>query len=626
MLNKIQLPTLSAVMLIAVALSGCGGGGDSLTSLAETQPFDGIEAFERLAANSPAFGSITQSSNGDGISTDRAETSLDADGNLTLTVRDGNGNISLQLNSREHVRHSLEGTAWMDDGDQAEAYLSDWSGNGWILAKQTGKDLIVALAYATWEDADATNYLAGGYWIRGNSDEGVKEVGAFGDAGAGSVFGYYDGRESSWQRPVAGTATYLGEAEGAAVDSQNPDRASGVWWGLLRLSVDFATNTVGGCIGCPDADPGRRERGIYTYETVGELKDDQGTHEDVYLLLEGSDNINSDGSFEGTLKIVGLSELKNIFELRTEDELAQSGKWGGLFSENGKADDTPEAVVGTLGGTAEGFGIAGVFLARRNPSPPTGSGTKFVSSINRIHRVANSQLVSDVMDFSESPPLRGQTTCSGVECASKAVSSDGRADWEFAIPDETIPEGLLGSMEALGEHRGVPLIRVTDPYEAPFEEQDYVNFGGWLVHSYFHVDADYNRTTGQLAEDVYGRSLGRATGTNPLSGGATWSGVMVGRDVSASAARGNAIRGDADLTVADFNDPQVDVAFTNIGNIDTGGSRDDMTWSRIPLTSGSFGTGSDGNSIQGTFYGPNHEEVGGVFERDQVIGAFGAKR
>ena len=51
-----------------------------------------------------------------------------------------------------------------------------------------------------------------------------------------------------------------------------------------------------------------------------------------------------------------------------------------------------------------------------------------------------------------------------------------------------------------------------------------------------------------------------------------------------------------------------------------------MTWDDVPLMDGDFGTGSDGNWIQGTFCGSNHAEVGSIFERDQVIGASGAKR
>ena len=96
--------------------------------------------------------------------------------------------------------------------------------------------------------------------------------------------------------------------------------------------------------------------------------------------------------------------------------------------------------------------------------------------------------------------------------------------------------------------------------------------------------------------------------------------------MSATASRFNTIRGDADLTIADLAAPSLDVAFTGIRDTDAGGQRADMIWTGIPLTGGSFDSGFDGNSIQGKFYGPNHQEVGGIFERDKVIGAFGAKR
>lgn len=51
-----------------------------------------------------------------------------------------------------------------------------------------------------------------------------------------------------------------------------------------------------------------------------------------------------------------------------------------------------------------------------------------------------------------------------------------------------------------------------------------------------------------------------------------------------------------------------------------------MTWGGLAVTNGMFGTGSQEDSIQDQFYGPNHEEVGGIFEHDQIIGAFGAVR
>lgn len=60
--------------------------------------------------------------------------------------------------------------------------------------------------------------------------------------------------------------------------------------------------------------------------------------------------------------------------------------------------------------------------------------------------------------------------------------------------------------------------------------------------------------------------------------------------------------------------------------IGTGAARDDMSWSGIPLADGRFGTGAAGDAIEGAFYGSGHREVGGVFERDRVFGALGAKR
>ena len=279
---------LAIAASLAVALSGCGGGGGSsmdmdsdnmpidemsdsngmdhpqdgmpvaVADLSEIQLYGDLAEYGAVAGNSPAFGSITQSSNGNGISTDRVETTIDANGELNVVVRDGNGHVSLELNSRDHESDNLNGTAWMDDS--AVDFPQDWSGNGWILSKQVGDEIVVALAYTAWEDTDITNYLAGGYWIKGSESGGVEEMGTFGDAGAGSVFAYYDDPASSWNKRVTGTASYLGAAEGAYVGS---DGDAGVWWSRLKLDADFATSTISGCVGCLEADPMRDDRGIY---------------------------------------------------------------------------------------------------------------------------------------------------------------------------------------------------------------------------------------------------------------------------------------------------------------------------------------------------------------------------
>ena len=195
---------VSRVVFVAAALIGlsaCGGGGGSSglmsevpggnmpptdmqggggevdgvpMQLTETQLYGDIDAYGEVAANSPNFGSITQSSNGNGISTDRVETTLEAGGELTVVVRDGNGGVSLELDSLADLTENLNGTAWMDDG--AEDFPSNWSGNGWVLSKQDGNDTVVAVAYTAWEDTDDTNYLAGGYWVKVNANDDVTEM------------------------------------------------------------------------------------------------------------------------------------------------------------------------------------------------------------------------------------------------------------------------------------------------------------------------------------------------------------------------------------------------------------------------------------------------------------------
>ena len=79
------------------------------------------------------------------------------------------------------------------------------------------------------------------------------------------------------------------------------------------------------------------------------------------------------------------------------------------------------------------------------------------------------------------------------------------------------------------------------------------------------------------------------------------------------------------------------VSFTNIVDSVTGETYDSMPWYNIPLEIdgfsyrevilGSFVREPEiRNRISGSFYGPAHEEVGGVFERNYIKGAFGAKK
>ena len=52
---------------------------------------------------------------------------------------------------------------------------------------------------------------------------------------------------------------------------------------------------------------------------------------------------------------------------------------------------------------------------------------------------------------------------------------------------------------------------------------------------------------------------------------------MVGADVSQTETRGHPIQGDAEITIAHFENPQATIAFTRIFDLDSQTRRDDMT-------------------------------------------------
>jgi hypothetical protein len=85
------------------------------------------------------------------------------------------------------------------------------------------------------------------------------------------------------------------------------------------------------------------------------------------------------------------------------------------------------------------------------------------------------------------------------------------------------------------------------------------------------------------------------------------------------------IFGDARIDIDNLSDPDVDVSFTGIRDVTAGTALPDMGWHDVSLIDGAFNDGSS-PTISGAFYGPVQQEVGGVFDRDGVTGAFGARR
>lgn len=138
--------------------------------------------------------------------------------------------------------------------------------------------------------------------------------------------------------------------------------------------------------------------------------------------------------------------------------------------------------------------------------------------------------------------------------------------------------------------------------------------GGWLDESVFAI-----------VDDRVATSFGAWHGTNPtVAGGATWTGAFVAMD----ARSGEGVEGDAVVDIDDFAAPDVDIAlFVDVGGAEQIRDRvADLRWDSIPVWEGTFSARDTAGWIEGRFYGGDHEEVGGIFERDHVLGAFGGRR
>lgn len=117
-------------------------------------------------------------------------------------------------------------------------------------------------------------------------------------------------------------------------------------------------------------------------------------------------------------------------------------------------------------------------------------------------------------------------------------------------------------------------------------------------------------------------SFGDFPATDPARiGGGVWRGAMVGID----GATGERVEGDAEIEIDDFARPDVDIALTGIR--DAGGlGRAELLWRDIPMVRGHFRARDRTGSVEGRFFGPRHDEVGGIFRRDRLVGAFGGSR
>ena len=136
-------------------------------------------------------------------------------------------------------------------------------------------------------------------------------------------------------------------------------------------------------------------------------------------------------------------------------------------------------------------------------------------------------------------------------------------------------------------------------------------YGQWMDDSVF-----------VMVDDAVAVSFGGSPGNTPSAlGGAVWRGAVLGVDIRTR----DRIKGRAVIDIDEFARPDVDVAFTGLADAH-GRARADLRWEDIPVSQGSFRARDADGTIEGRFYGSEHREVGGIFERDHLTGAFGASR
>ena len=114
------------------------------------------------------------------------------------------------------------------------------------------------------------------------------------------------------------------------------------------------------------------------------------------------------------------------------------------------------------------------------------------------------------------------------------------------------------------------------------------------------------------------RVSGTRSGSNPVSGGAVWLGGV--RAFSTGLEGHLPVSGNARLEV-DFSDATVDVDFT-----DFNGGHGDLSWQGLQMTAGAFRDAQSRPTIEGAFYGSNHQGAAGTFDRNNLEGVFGALR
>ena len=241
--------------------------------------------------------------------------------------------------------------------------------------------------------------------------------------------------------------------------------------------------------------------------------------------------------------------------------------------------------------------------------------------------VETRSIAVDTMIFTDGESVLVSGECDRWSCIFAATDGTARftledaglSESELREFDPDNPASLVEVDAIIGTRDGVTWFRQSE------SGGDFANvyefYGGWMEETAFGVALFSDEGATAALSIGIGRN---PSNSNPIGprGGATWTGAMAAGDVRTLAI----VEGVATLDIDDLARPDVDVAFTRIHDIDTGARRPAIRWTNVPLGNGVFTSQAPGSTLQGRFYGAGHAEAAGVFERDSLVGSFGAAR
>lgn len=359
--HQIRWASLFGTLSVAVVLSGCGGGGKggmtTMTTPTQTTPTQtsptqttptpppssiagavrnagerGLTGVGKAARSTPKAGSVMQSShtNADGVTRDTISVTAgyDAQRQVTFsgTYDDGSGgDPEIRIGTANDLVERVPGSQICERcPTKPDGTASNWQTA--LLFQRVTDGYLAVFAASDIEDADDTDYMAGGVWLHvPSSASSVDDVtfGAFVDAS--------DPFTSQNVQRLTGTARYQGDASGIYTVKASRDASGTI--GLFDADVELTANfgnvselgTVSGRVFNPRLDTGETS-----------ILEEVSMREAPITDTEG-------GFFRGDTS--GTDSTGGGY----------SGKWGGQFVGNTSGDPNahPTSVGGTFGASRE---------------------------------------------------------------------------------------------------------------------------------------------------------------------------------------------------------------------------------------------------------------------------------